>query len=125
MFLLDESHLLQQDVLDHLHILLNYQWDSRSLLSLILVGLPELEDRLSRRHNRSLYSRLHTRLRIEPLTPEDTAEYLRVRMAKVGCDRELFASDALAMLHEAARAYARRLPPAASPGCSTGTACPG
>ncbi|RKH64635.1 general secretion pathway protein GspA [Corallococcus interemptor] len=101
-FLLDEAHLLHQDVLDHLHILLNYQWDSRALLSLILVGLPELESRMVRRHNRSLYSRLHTRLRIEPLTPEDTAEYLRVRLARAGCERELFASDALAMLHEAA-----------------------
>src|SRR5688572_7886286 len=25
-FLLDEAHLLHQDTLDHLHILLNYQW---------------------------------------------------------------------------------------------------
>lgn len=101
-FLLDEAHLLHQDVLEHLHILLNYQWDSKALLSLILVGLPELDSRLSRRHNRSLYSRLHTRLRIEPLTPEDTAEYLRVRLSRAGCQRELFASDAAAMLHEAA-----------------------
>ncbi|WP_244239474.1 ATP-binding protein [Corallococcus carmarthensis] len=45
-FLLDEAHLLHQDMLDHLHILLNYQWDSRALLSRILVGLPELESRL-------------------------------------------------------------------------------
>lgn len=101
-FLLDEAHLLHQDVIDHLHILLNYQWDSRALLSLVLVGLPELEDRLSRRHHRSLYSRLHTRLRIDPLTPEDTAEYLRVRLHRAGCERELFGSDAIAMLHEAA-----------------------
>jgi type II secretory pathway predicted ATPase ExeA len=101
-FLLDEAHLLHQDVIDHLHILLNYQWDSRALLSLVLVGLPELEDRLSRRHHRSLYSRLHTRLRIDPLTPEDTAEYLRVRLHRAGCERELFGSDAVAMLHEAA-----------------------
>ncbi len=101
-FLLDEAHLLHQDVIDHLHILLNYQWDSRALLSLVLVGLPELEDRLSRRHHRSLYSRLHTRLRIEPLTPEDTAEYLRVRLHRAACERELFSTDAIAMLHEAA-----------------------
>jgi hypothetical protein len=26
-FLLDEAHLLHQDTLDHLHILLNYEWD--------------------------------------------------------------------------------------------------
>ena len=108
-FLLDESHLLHQEVLDHLHILLNYQWDSKALLSLVLVGLPELEGRLARRHHRSLYSRLHTRLRIDPLNPEDSAEYLRVRLAKVGCDKELFPSDAVAMLHEASAGALREL----------------
>ena len=46
-FLLDEAHLLHQDTLNHLHILLNYQWDSRALLSLVLVGLPELANRLA------------------------------------------------------------------------------
>ena len=46
-FLIDEAHLLHQDTLDHLHILLNYAWDSRALLSLILVGLPELRERLA------------------------------------------------------------------------------
>jgi hypothetical protein len=35
---LDEAHLLHQDTLDHLHILLNYEWDSKPLLSLLLVG---------------------------------------------------------------------------------------
>jgi type II secretory pathway predicted ATPase ExeA len=35
-FLLDEAHLLHQDVMDHLHILLNYHWDSRALLSIVL-----------------------------------------------------------------------------------------
>jgi general secretion pathway protein A len=101
-FLLDEAHLLHQDTLDHLHILLNYQWDAKALLSLILIGLPELDDRLALRRNRSLYSRLQRRIAIDTLRPEDTAEYLRLRLGHVGCDRELFASDAVAMLHEAA-----------------------
>lgn len=101
-FLLDEAHLLHQDTLDHLHILLNYQWDSKALLSLFLVGLPELEHRLGMRRNRSLHSRLGRRLTIGPLTPDDTAEYIRLRLEKAGCEREVFASDALAMLHEAA-----------------------
>jgi len=108
-FLLDESHLLHQEVLDHLHILLNYQWDSKALLSLVLVGLPELEGRLARRHHRSLFSRIHTRLRIDSLTPDDTAEYLRMRLARVGCEKELFASDATAMLHEAASGALREV----------------
>ncbi len=45
---------------------------------------------------------MHTRLRIEPLAPADTAEYLRLRLTRAGCEKELFASDAIAMLHEAA-----------------------
>ncbi|HEY6524504.1 MAG TPA: AAA family ATPase [Solirubrobacteraceae bacterium] len=101
-FLLDESHLLHQDTLDHLHILLNYEWDSRALLSLVLVGLPELRDRLQLRRNRSLYSRLHRRVHIENLRPEDTAEYIRMRLKRAACDRDLFTSDAVAMIHEAA-----------------------
>jgi general secretion pathway protein A len=101
-FLLDEAHLLHQDTLDHLHILLNYQWDSKALLSLILVGLPELDDRLAMRRNRSLYSRVGRRLSIEPLKSEDTAEYVHLRLGRAGCERELFTADAVAMLHEAA-----------------------
>jgi type II secretory pathway predicted ATPase ExeA len=100
-FLLDESHLLHQDTLDHLHILLNYAWDSRALLSLVLVGLPELRERLALRRNRSLYSRIHHRLEITPLTPDDTTEYLRMRLERAGCTREIFASDATVLLHEA------------------------
>lgn len=99
--LVDEAHLLHQDTLDHLHILLNYAWDSRALLSLILVGLPDLEERLRLRRNRSLHSRLHHRLCIGPLTAEDTADYVRIRVTRVGGSKELFSPDAIAMVHEA------------------------
>jgi general secretion pathway protein A len=101
-FLLDEAHLLHQDTLDHLHILLNYEWDSRALLSLVLVGLPELDDRMALRRNRSLRSRIHYRLSIDPLVPEDTADYIAFRLKAVDCDRDLFTSDAIAMIHETA-----------------------
>lgn len=100
-FLLDEAHLLHQDTLDHLHILLNYEWDKRALLSLVLVGLPEMEDRIARRRNRSLHSRLARRLRIDPLVPEDTAEYVAHRLKLVGCAKELFTGEAITVLHEA------------------------
>lgn len=108
-FLLDEAHLLHQDTLDHLHILLNYAWDSRALLSLVLVGLPELRERLALRRNRSLHSRLHHRLEVSALTPDDSGEYLRMRLARAGCTREVFASDAVVLLHEATTGAMRDL----------------
>ena len=79
------------------------------LLSIILVGLPELRDRLALRRNRSLYSRIHHRLEIEPLVPDDTAECLRLRLRQAGCDRELFATDAVGLLHEATAGAMRDL----------------
>jgi type II secretory pathway predicted ATPase ExeA len=108
-FLIDEAHLLHQEMLGHLHILLNYEWDAKSLLSLILVGLPELKDQLQMRRFRSLYSRLHWRLHLDALTPEDTDEYLRHRMRRAGCEREVFTHDAVQMLHEAASGGMREL----------------
>ena len=108
-FLLDEAHLLHQDMLDHLHILLNYEWDSRALLSLVLVGTPELCDRLELRKNRSLYSRIHRRISIEPMSCDDTAEYVRMRLKRVGCDRELFNEGALMLLHEGAGSSLREI----------------
>jgi type II secretory pathway predicted ATPase ExeA len=98
--LLDEAHLLHADTLDHLHILLNYEWDSRPLLSLFLFGLPELLDRLSLRRHRSMFSRIHRRFVIGPITKDDIADYLRTRLRLVGCDRELFTLDTVALLHD-------------------------
>ncbi len=115
-FLLDEAHLLHQDTLNHLHVLLNYEWDSRALLSLLLVGLPELKDRLELRKNRLLHSRIHCRLSIDPMTADDTADYVRLRLRRAGCERDLFAPDALALLHQLASSSLReidRLAPAA------------
>ncbi len=57
---------------DHLHVLANYEWDSRPLLSLVLVGLPELNDRMRLHRNRSLWSRIHSRLALGEAAPEDT-----------------------------------------------------
>ncbi len=99
-FLLDECHLMKDDMLDHLHILQNYSWDAKAFLSLVLIGLPELNERLRRRRHRSLMSRIHCRLRIEPLDPPDTSDYLRYRLSRVGCTGEPFPPDAVALLHE-------------------------
>ena len=108
-FLLDEAHLLHPDTLDHLHILLNYEWDSRALLSLFLVGLTDLVDRLELRRHRSLYSRISRRFVVSPLTADDTADYLRFRLKLAGCERDLFGEDANGLLHEHAQGALRDL----------------
>ena len=87
-------------MLDHLHILANYEWDRLALLSLLLVGLPEMHDRLQLRKNRSLWSRIHTRIHLGEATPADTGEYVAHRIEHAGGRPSTFSSDALALLHE-------------------------
>jgi type II secretory pathway predicted ATPase ExeA len=106
-FVLDEAHLLHDGTVEHLHILLNYEWDSRPLLSLVLVGLPELKDRLRLHQHRALWTRLAERRHLGPFAPDGTAAYVRHRLAKAGCDKDVFAADALALLHEASQGYTR------------------
>ena len=108
-FLLDEAHLLHQDVLDHLHILANYEWDSRALLSMVLVGLPEMQHRMTLARNRSLWSRIHTRVHLGEARVEDTGEYLEYRLAGAGGKSDVLSSDAIAMLHEASGGRLRDL----------------
>lgn len=108
-FLLDEAHLLHPDMLAHLHILMNYEWDAKALLSLVLIGLPELESNLARRAHRSLLTRIHHRFLLAPATVDDTAEYIRYRLAAAGTDRALFPDDALAALHELSQGALREI----------------
>lgn len=108
-FLLDEAHLLKSEVLGHLHVLANYDFDSKPLLSLFLVGLPELWDILRLKVNRSLWSRIHCRIAIPEATPADTTEYIHHRIGQAGGDPNLFASDALTVLHEGTLGHLRDL----------------
>jgi general secretion pathway protein A len=99
---LGQQHLHPVFLLDdHLHILANYEWDSLALLSIVLVGLPEMQDRLQLRKNRSLWSRIHTRLHLGEATSGDTADYVTHRLQAAGGKASLLSSDAMAVLHEA------------------------
>jgi type II secretory pathway predicted ATPase ExeA len=108
-FLLDEAHLLHPDMMAHLHILLNFEWDAKALLSLVLIGLPELEQNLTRRSHRSLLTRIHHRFLLAPATVADTAEYVRFRLRHAGCEHDLFPDDALAALHELSQGALREI----------------
>ena len=107
--LLDESQLLQPGMLEQLHILLNFRMDSRAFLSVILVGLPELRDRLGRNALGSLSTRLPVRIHLEPLGAEAVGDYLRHRMKVAGCATEVFCEDAVLSIREATGGVLRKV----------------
>lgn len=97
---LDEAHLMPDSSLATLHVLANFEWDAEPLISLVLIGLPELNERLKLGVHRSLLTRIGHRIEITPATPDDTAAYVRQRLTNAGARNEVFAADALVVLHE-------------------------
>lgn len=98
---LDEVQLMPDSTLGHLHVLANYAWDNEPLLSIVLVGLPELHDRLKLGVHRSLLTRISTCIEIPTAKADQTMAYVRKRLADAGAKGELFAPDAFVVLHEA------------------------
>ena len=107
--LLDEAQLMPMGMLEQLHLLLNFRMDSRAFLSVILVGLPELRERLARNLLGSLSTRLPVRIHLEPLGVEHVAGYLRHRMAVAGCVQEVFSEDAVLSIREATGGVLRKV----------------
>lgn len=97
---LDEAHLMPDSSLSTLHVLANFAWDAEPVVSLVLVGLPELGERLKLGVHRSLLTRIGHRIEIVPATPDQTAAYLQKRIEDAGGRAPIFAPDALVVLHE-------------------------
>lgn len=107
---LDDAHLLPVQVLEHLHTLLNYQRDSRSFLSLLLIGLPELRETLARNLLASLASRLPVRIHHEPIGKAQLAAYLGHRLTIAGCAKdEVFSEEAVLCIREATGGVLRKV----------------
>lgn len=69
--------------------------------SLVLVGLPEMQHRMTLARNRPLWSRIHTRVHLGDARVEDTGEHFEHRLTRAGGNPGVLSSDAIAMLHVA------------------------
>lgn len=106
---LDEAQLLSIQVLEQLHILMNFEKDSKPWLSLILIGLPELRETLKRNVLASLTARVPIRIHIPPMDVDQVKLYIRHRMNTAGCRRDVFSDDALLLMSKATNGIMRRL----------------
>jgi type II secretory pathway predicted ATPase ExeA len=106
---IDETQMMPFSMLEQLHVLLNFRMDSRAFLSLVLVGLPELRERLARNVLGSLSTRLPARVNLEPLKSADVGAYIRHRMKIAGSAQDVFSEDALLAIREASGGIMRKI----------------
>lgn len=82
--IIDEAHNLEWDVLEEIRLLGNLENRQGKLLQIILAGQPELDRKLDAPNLRQLKQRVVLRCSLNPLTCEETHQYIEARLAKAG-----------------------------------------
>src|SRR5664279_5073647 len=98
--IIDEAQLIpSKATFDEIRLLTNFQLDDQNLLSVLLIGQPELETRLERAHYAPLRQRIGMRYRLGPLSLEETTRYVEHRIRVAGGARNPFSEDAVRAMH--------------------------
>ena len=95
--IIDEAQTIKNlETFEELRLLLNFQLNDRFLLTLILIGQPELRaivDRL-----KQLKQRLAIRYHLNPLSKEDTKYYITHRLKVAGTEAKIFSDKAFSLV---------------------------
>lgn len=95
----DEAQAIEHDRLfEELRLLSNFQLNDRFLITLVLVGQPELRDRIARIPQ--LAQRLAIQHHIEYLDRAETKVYIQARLAAAGGEPSIFSSNAISSIYQ-------------------------
>lgn len=99
--IIDEAQSLPYELLEEVRLLANIETSTVKLLNLVLVGQPELADRLNEQSLRQLKQRITLRAQLGPLDLRETAAYIAGRLRIAGGNvSEIFTKDAVVAIYE-------------------------
>jgi general secretion pathway protein A len=87
-FIIDEAQMISGETFEEIRLLLNFQLNDRFLLTLVLIGQPELRDKI--RAYTQLDQRIANRYHLNPLNLNNTRDYIAIRMEKAGQTDSMF-----------------------------------
>src|SRR5262249_32774196 len=107
---IDEAQNLEPTVLEQLRMLSNLETEGGKLLQIILVGQPELREKLVMPQMRQLEQRIAVRFHIHELTRTETAQYITHRMSVAGAAHTgTWSRRALTLIHKYTGGIPRRI----------------
>jgi general secretion pathway protein A len=99
--IVDEAQQMSVDCLEQVRILSNLETPTRKLLQILLVGQPELEEKLRLNQLRQLDQRIGIRCYLKPLPRKETYRYVEHRMRVAGLPGALpFTRGSLAQIYK-------------------------
>ena len=106
--IVDEAQLIEDDaVFEELRLLMNFQTDDRFLLTLLLVGSPELGVKV--RRLKHLDQRISLRYHLNTLDYTHTASYIAHRLKMAGQQNQLFTEEAVKLIFDLTRGTPREI----------------
>ena len=99
LLIVDEAQNLSAEDLELLRILTNMNVDDHLVMQLLLLGQPNLRDKLKDPELRQLVQRIGVEAELTPLNLLETVDYIRHRSRLAGAPEELFDSYACAGIH--------------------------
>jgi type II secretory pathway predicted ATPase ExeA len=97
--IIDESQNLSSEVLESVRLLSNFETSKDKLLQILLVGQPELSDRLNSQELRQLKQRVTVRYQLRSLTLKECQAYISSRLQVAGGDPMLFTPKAVEIIY--------------------------
>ncbi len=86
----DEAQALPDDALEALRLFGNIETEDNKLLHIVLIGQPELDERLQQHHLRQLRQRITFSASLRPLNLDEAVAYIDNRLEKAGGQATLF-----------------------------------
>jgi general secretion pathway protein A len=93
--IVDEAHLLKDTMLEEIRFMINFNMDSMSPLSLILVGQTELKEKLKLKSMEAISQRITVKFHLDGLTRPGTEDYILTHIKSVGVSNPLFTEEAI------------------------------
>jgi len=97
--IIEEAQNLSPDVLEQIRLLTNLETNQKKLLHIIMLGQPELRDKLARPELRQLSQRITARYHLGSLSRQEASEYVSHRLSVAGGNRKLFPDSVIGRLH--------------------------
>lgn len=110
LLIIDESQLMTQELLEEIRLLSNIVTkDSSPLLNIFFVGQYEFNEIIRRPENRAVAQRLTLNYYIEPLTLEETGEYIQHRLKIAGTTERIFHPSAVKAIFDFSEGFPRKI----------------
>jgi len=101
--IVDEAQNLSKEVLEEIRMLSNLETEKAKLLQIILIGQPELKEKIKHKSLTQLRQRVSIHYHLGPLSLEDTGDYIRHRLEQANendiVKDDLFTTEAIQMVY--------------------------